>query len=124
MLNGKVTSYLRDLIESGVLSAQDAAAIAQASSTGLDSLSSINSLPDNIQTAVRDAFRQGSRYAFISLIPWAGLALLTSLFLSKIPDSDREPQVAELTYEMSEPKDDEAATPNLNKEAKPFDERV
>ena len=41
-----------------------------------------------MQTLVRDAFRQGTRWAFISLVPWAGLAFVASLFLARIPDAD------------------------------------
>lgn len=113
-----MTSYLRHLVESGALSAQDAEAIAQASAQGIDSLNSINALPQNVQSLVRDAFRQGSRYAFISLIPWCALAFITSLFLSKISDSDRERALAapDLSYEHSEPKDEEKGSPELKTE--------
>lgn len=57
---------------------------------GLSSLSTIDSLPPAVQTAIRDAYQQGSRWSFISLIPWAALAFIVTLFLSKIPDTDRE----------------------------------
>ncbi|KAK7041530.1 hypothetical protein VNI00_009402 [Paramarasmius palmivorus] len=51
-------------------------------------LGAIASLPASTQTIVRDAFRDGVRWCFISLVPWAGVAfILTVFFLSDIPDS-------------------------------------
>ena len=89
VLNAKVNSHISSLIASGSLSSSDAQALTQAMSEGLTSLSSINSLPSNVQSAVRGAYQQGSRWSFISLIPWAALAFIVTLFLSKIPDTDR-----------------------------------
>ncbi|EKM54394.1 uncharacterized protein PHACADRAFT_258207 [Phanerochaete carnosa HHB-10118-sp] len=126
VLNGKVNSYIRHLIADGTISPSQAAAIAAASSTGLDSLDSINSLPPQVQSLVRDAFRQGSRFAFISLIPWCGLAFIVSLFLSRIPDGDRgldaseNAQETDLRYDAA-PKD--ASSPTLSSE-KPGEQRV
>lgn len=84
----------------------------------MDSLDGINSLPSDVQTVVRDAYRQGSRFAFISLIPWCGLAAIASLFLSKIHDSDMAaPKTEGLAYGASEPKDvEEQGTPNLKEQ--------
>ena len=96
VLNAKVNSFLADQIRSGAISGADAAAIASASSSSsLSSIDSINALPGPIQDAVREAFRQGSRYAFISLVPWAGLAFIASLFLTKITQEDRDRRAAE-----------------------------
>ncbi|KAK7019671.1 hypothetical protein VNI00_018016 [Paramarasmius palmivorus] len=55
-------------------------------------LGAIASLPASTQTIVRDAFRDGVRWCFISLVPWAGVAfILTVFFLSDIPDcGDKE----------------------------------
>jgi hypothetical protein len=108
VLNGKVTSYIRDLVESGHISAQDAAAVSQAAGAGFDSSSGINGLPQEVQGLVRDAFRQGSRWAFLSLVPWCGLAFLVSLMLSKIPDGDAEPKAT-----SSEAKDEGPHAPEL-----------
>ena len=88
VLNGKVTSAIARLLASGVLSADEAAAVARAAAAGMDSLASIDALPAAVQALVRDAFRQGTRWAFISLVPWAGLAFVASLFLARIPDAD------------------------------------
>ena len=126
MLNGKVTSYIKTLVASGALSAADAAAISQVSSATGDSLSSINALPDDVQALVRDAFRQGSRYAFLSLVPWCGLGFIVSLALSRIPDGDAQrrddmgQETPVVPYDMpAEPKDEEAATPELKHDEKP-----
>ena len=118
MLNSKVNSYIANLIENGTLSPSQAEAIAAASSAGLDSLSSINALPQDVQNLVRDAFRQGSRWAFISLIPWCALAFLVSLGLGKIPDGDRgvghvdSPREPDLHYDAAK---QDASSPNLSK---------
>ena len=66
------------------------AELAQGLSAGLSSLQSISALPPAVQAAVKDAFRNGTRWSFISLVPWAGLAFLATLFLSNIRDTDRE----------------------------------
>ena len=106
VLNGKVTSAIARLLASGVLSADEAAAVARAAAAGMDSLASIDALPAAVQALVRDAFRQGTRWAFISLVPWAGLGFLASLFLSKIHDADKQqPQEAhaeKLEYDSAE----------------------
>ncbi|KAF7792308.1 hypothetical protein EIP86_003344 [Pleurotus ostreatoroseus] len=90
VLNGKVNSYITNLIKSGAITGDEASAIASmSSSSSLSSLDNIDSLPTEIQTIVRDAFRQGSRFAFISLIPWAALAAITALFLTSIREDQR-----------------------------------
>ena len=38
---------------------------------------------------MKEAFRQGTRFAFISLIPWSAIAFILSVFLTKITDVDR-----------------------------------
>jgi hypothetical protein len=81
-----VTYLIRAASESGRLSASAIASIAHANS-GLTSIQSIDALPQDL---VRNAFRNGTRWAFISLIPWAGVAVFLTVFLSKIPDSDRK----------------------------------
>ncbi len=54
----------------------------------------IGSLPQEVQQDVRNAFQQGTRWAIISLLPWAGVAFLLTLFLSNIRDTDREARLA------------------------------
>ncbi|KAI0663602.1 hypothetical protein C8Q70DRAFT_906276 [Cubamyces menziesii] len=90
VLNAKVNSSILALVRSGTLSPADAAELAQGLSAGLSSLQSISALPPAVQAAVKDAFRNGTRWSFISLVPWAGLAFLATLFLSNIRDTDRE----------------------------------
>ncbi|KAK7692753.1 hypothetical protein QCA50_004386 [Cerrena zonata] len=87
VLNGKVRAFLTDIITSGAISASDAQAISSTtSSSDLGSVDSIDSLSPELQSLVRDAFRDASRWCFISLIPWAAVAVITSLFLSNIKD--------------------------------------
>jgi len=90
VMNAKVIQYLSDQIKSGALSASDEAALAAAEAAGgLDSLSSLSGFSSTAQQAIRNAFSDGVRWAFISLIPWCAVAVFVSLFLSKISDSDR-----------------------------------
>ena len=94
MLNGKVTSYITSLVSSGRLSPEAASSLADGVSEGISSVQSIDSLPPEVQALVKDAFQQGTRWAMISLIPWAGLSFLTTIWLSSIRDTDREAREA------------------------------
>lgn len=86
VLNAKVRTILTDLAFSGTLTPPE---IAQVASLGdISSIQAISQLPPFLQQAVRDAFREGVRWAFISLIPWTGVSAILVLFLSNIPDSD------------------------------------
>ncbi|KZS91830.1 MFS general substrate transporter [Sistotremastrum niveocremeum HHB9708] len=83
VLNARVTSSLTKL-------GFDVPSGASLSSGSVASLQLINDLPLDIANDVREAFRQGTRWAFISLIPWTGLAFITAIFLKKISESDRQ----------------------------------
>ncbi|KAJ6455690.1 major facilitator superfamily domain-containing protein [Mycena sanguinolenta] len=89
VLSSKVTSFLVSAAESGAIPEQYISSLANAN-TNLNSITSIDQLPDDIQALVRSAFRNGSRWAIISLIPWCGVVTFLSLGLSKIGDTDRE----------------------------------
>jgi hypothetical protein len=56
----------------------------------LSSLDAIDALPGNVRALVRNAFRDGTRWAFISLIPWCAVAVVLSVFMSNIPDPDTD----------------------------------
>jgi len=45
---------------------------------------------------VRDAFQQATRWCFISMIPWSGIALASVLFLSTSQIEDMASQRAEV----------------------------
>ncbi|KAL4262088.1 Major facilitator superfamily (MFS) profile domain-containing protein [Pleurotus pulmonarius] len=87
VLNAKVRDYLQDAVESGAVSAEHAATLASiASSGGLSSVHEIDILPPDVQDLVRNAFRNGVRWAFVSLIPWAAVAFLLTVFLTNLRD--------------------------------------
>jgi hypothetical protein len=91
VMNAKVNSYIIGQIESGAISGSDLDILAALySSGGLTSIQSLDGLPSAVQQIIRDAFRNAVRWSFISLIPWAGLAVILFLFLSKIPDPDAQ----------------------------------
>ncbi|KAF8517756.1 major facilitator superfamily domain-containing protein [Hysterangium stoloniferum] len=86
ILNAKVHSFIKDLINSGTLPLDQTE---QLESLGdINSIQVISSLPPELAQHVRDGFRAGVRWAFISLIPWTAPAAIMVLFLSKIPDTD------------------------------------
>jgi len=111
-MNAKVNSYVTGQIASGALSGSDLIALAALySSGGLSSVQSLDGLSPTVQQIIRDAFRDGVRWSFISLIPWAGLAVILFLFLSKIPDPDA--QRAKDDAETMVTAEDEAQKPSV-----------
>jgi uncharacterized membrane protein len=94
VLNSKVRSYIISQVVSGALPPEALAALSVTS--GLSSLQNIQSLPSNVQVVVRTAFRIGTRWCFISLIPWVGLSAIITCFLSNIADeTEQKPVVPE-----------------------------
>ncbi|KAJ7579096.1 major facilitator superfamily domain-containing protein [Mycena floridula] len=87
VLNNKVRSTLIDAVKSGRISLSDAGSLTSVSSQDISSLDSIAQLPPAVQSVVRDAFKEGSRWAFISIVPWAAVGFVLVLFLSKIKDT-------------------------------------
>jgi Na+/proline symporter len=85
VLNAKVRADITSLIYSGGLSLEDMQAIGEKSSS-IDSLGGINNLPPAIRQHVKAAFADGLKWAFISLLPWCGIAFVSVLFLSMIPE--------------------------------------
>ncbi|KAH7910601.1 major facilitator superfamily domain-containing protein [Hygrophoropsis aurantiaca] len=100
VMNAKVKQYISAQIRNGALSGPDLAALAQAdTSQSLNSLQSLSALPPDVQNVIREAFRNGVRWAFISLLPWCCLSFFLLLFLSKITDQDRERDAAHAEQE-------------------------
>jgi len=83
VLNAKVRADITSAIYSGALPLQDVQAIG---SSSIDSLGGIDNLPPAVRQYVKAAFADGLRWAFISLLPWCGLATILVLFLSMIPE--------------------------------------
>ena len=97
-----MTHSLRALVNSGTLSPSDAALLQNGLSSGISSLQGISSLPPDVQQLVKDAFQEGTRWAFISLVPWAGAAFVLTLFLSNIRDTDREARIEAVKADVRE----------------------
>ncbi|GJJ08984.1 hypothetical protein Clacol_003205 [Clathrus columnatus] len=88
VMNAKVRTALINLARSGAFSPAE---LAQIASLGdITSIQAISDLSPALQQAVRDAFREGVRWAFISLIPWTAVSAILVLFLTKIRDTDLE----------------------------------
>ncbi|KAF8553476.1 MFS general substrate transporter [Imleria badia] len=93
ILNAKVNAYITSQIPYLVetLSPSDLASLTSLlNSGGLTSVTSLDGLPSAVQSVIRDAFRDGVRWSFVSLIPWLGVGCVVSVFLSRIGDSDKE----------------------------------
>lgn len=102
VMNAKVKAYFASLPPSAFADLSDGSTAL--SVEGLASLQSIDALPPSIQTLVRNAFRDGVRWSFISLIPWAGVTVFLVLFLSRIPDTDKD-KVPQAQVDKSEKKE-------------------
>ncbi|KIK69465.1 hypothetical protein GYMLUDRAFT_648710 [Collybiopsis luxurians FD-317 M1] len=85
VLNARVRSYILRAIRNGEIPPAVAAGIGQFSGSG-GSLQSIKLLPPAAQDIVKEAFRDGVRWCFISLVPWTAVAFFLTIFLSNIPD--------------------------------------
>lgn len=59
-------------------------------------MTSLDGFPSAVQSVIRDAFLDGVRWSFISLIPWLGVGSVLSVFLNKIRDSDAKGQGGEV----------------------------
>ncbi|KAI9569317.1 MFS general substrate transporter [Boletus coccyginus] len=93
ILNAKVNAYITSQLESlaNTLSPSDFDALESLlDSGGLTSLTSLDGLPSAVQSVVRDAFLDGVRWGFLSLVPWLGVGCVVSVFLSRIVDPDKE----------------------------------
>lgn len=84
VLNSRVRTFIGSRIHSGEISPQQALQLLD-SLNSLDSANGIFNLPPDLQAIVNNAFKDGLRWAFISLIPWSGVACILVFFLSRIP---------------------------------------
>ena len=94
VMYSRVRAYITSQVTRGAITIGQAGMIAQALNT-LDSSSGGNSnsggggvyaLPDQLKTIAIDAFRDGLRAAFWSLLPWLAVALILCCFLSRVPE--------------------------------------
>jgi len=63
--------------------------------SSLDSLTSIDALPPAVKKQVQDLFANAIRWAYIALIPFAGISAISTLFLREVKitkDPDEEAQ--------------------------------
>ncbi|KIK96336.1 hypothetical protein PAXRUDRAFT_138657 [Paxillus rubicundulus Ve08.2h10] len=89
IMNAKANSYINSQINYGAAAKSDLADLAALlDSGGLTSITTLDGLPPGLQSIIRDAFRDALYWCFISLLPWAALATILSMFLSNIPDTD------------------------------------
>ncbi|KAL0566981.1 hypothetical protein V5O48_015018 [Marasmius crinis-equi] len=94
VLNSRARQYITHAIEDGRIPSAVLSSVGSQFSGKLGSIEKISELPPEIQTVIKEAFRDGVRWCFISLVPWATIAFVLSLFLSDIPDSDKSKKAA------------------------------
>ncbi|KZT37965.1 MFS general substrate transporter [Sistotremastrum suecicum HHB10207 ss-3] len=116
VMNSRINRYLAELIASGALSPANAQSLSQLSSGSIASLQVIDELPPDVAFHVREAFRQGTRWAFMSLIPWAVVAFALVMFLSRIEDTDKKTKVDSPVPETNAPEKIEMAVLDVGKE--------
>jgi hypothetical protein len=85
-MNSRVRGYITDQVTSGRISPLQALQIGQSLSSVQSQFGGISSLPDSLREVVTAAFRDGLRWAFISLLPWLVIAFALCVFLKKVPD--------------------------------------
>ncbi|KAG9000747.1 hypothetical protein FRB95_009498 [Tulasnella sp. JGI-2019a] len=93
VLNSKVKTYINaDLYSpTSTLNADQRQSLGALFAGGLSSIEGINSLDDQTKAVVQNAFREGCRWSFISLIPWCCVAFLLCFGLKNL-DQDRVAQ--------------------------------
>jgi len=96
ILNAKVNGYISAQLVSlaDTLSPSDLATLTYLlDSGGLTSVTSLDGFSSAVQSVVRDAFLDGVRWSFLSLVPWLGVGCVVSVFLGRIQDPDKEVEV-------------------------------
>ena len=102
-MNAYISAQLVSLADT--LSPSDIATLTSLlDSGGLTSVTSLDGLPSAVQTVVRDAFLDGVRWSFVSLVPWLGIGCVVSVFLSRIEDSDKEGEGSGMEHAEMEPR--------------------
>ena len=92
-------SYIAHVVQT--LPPDQAEQVIAATRNAIGSISSIASLPPEIKSIVQSAFREGTRWAFISLLPWSIIAFISMLFISPIAQ-ERLDKIQELETQMKE----------------------
>lgn len=104
VMYSRVRRYINQQIYTGAISIADAIRISSSlSSVGSEaSGSGINALPEPLKTVTTDAFRDGLRWAFFSLLPWLGLTWFMVLFLRTLDPERLDVKPGQATNKESE----------------------
>lgn len=86
VMNSRVRDYIISQIDSGSITFPQALEIMTSLNSVGAQYGGIFSLPDDLRAVVTAAFRDGLRWAFISLLPWLGITFALCLFLRKVPE--------------------------------------
>jgi hypothetical protein len=90
VMYSRVRSYVTHQVIIGRISPLDAARISMSLNTvghsGNGNDTGIFGLPETLKNVTLDAFKDGLRWAFFSLLPWLFISWVLCLFLSRIAD--------------------------------------
>jgi len=85
--NSQVRAYISARIQDGTLNTTDALSLDGNIFSHFTSIQSIESFDPKLLHTITDAFREGVRWAFISLIPWTALAAIAAIGLRRITEA-------------------------------------
>ncbi|KAG8833047.1 hypothetical protein FRC17_000113 [Serendipita sp. 399] len=107
VMNSRARTYIYNAAVSGRITPAQAALISLSMNSVDSSGGGIYSLPEELISVITDAFRDGLRAAFFSLLPWLAVGLVMCFFLSKVSeermDGKKAGQPAERTNDENAP---------------------
>ncbi|KAL0068542.1 hypothetical protein AAF712_004256 [Marasmius tenuissimus] len=116
VLNTRARSYIARAVAEGRFSSNITSGAGLQFTGRLGSVGQIAELPEDVQVVIREAFRDGVRWCFISLVPWAAIAFVLTVFLSDIPDADKRKRREEESEKPAEARDEVQEIPRDYKE--------
>ncbi|KAK1227116.1 hypothetical protein PQX77_009898 [Marasmius sp. AFHP31] len=106
VLNTRARLYITRAVAEGRFSSNNASGAGLQFTGRLGSVGQIAELPEDVQVVIREAFRDGVRWCFISLVPWAAIAFVLTVFLSDIPDADERKRREKESEKQEEAQDE------------------
>ncbi|KAG8830751.1 hypothetical protein FRC17_004286 [Serendipita sp. 399] len=112
VMNSRARTYIYNAAVSGRITPAQAALISLSLNSVDSSGGGIYSLPEELISVITDAFRDGLRAAFFSLLPWLAVGLVMCLFLSKVSEERMDGKKARQSAERAN--DENAPSHNNN----------
>ena len=81
----RVRTTVESLCESGALDPmQLPRAMGNREAASIASIQQLTVFPLDVSSTLRDAYTQGTALAFLSLVPWCGVAFILSFFVAQV----------------------------------------